>query len=375
MFKRFTFVAAALAGMAALVTACSGGNPGGEPQEPGEGSAQVSVKGLSAHEIQSMTVTAQPANVTRPLTYSSDGGTFNGTLVLPTGTQTLTANGYAYAGSDAGTPDGGFEMDAGAQSLVLVATGNASVEIVANTTTAVNMRIYDQTPPRPQPDLAPLLLSLQSSSINTTVNQPVTLTVDAIDLDGDPLSYVWSSNCPSSVFGSPNASVTTWQSPEPGACTLSVAVSARGNTVSDSVSVVVFNGTPDGGSSGGAQVNGEYIPRPEVYSMAMFGGDVPYASVSRYSSTANFPAVRPGRDYSIAVYISFGTRLGVKATDLQATCGTVVREYDDCANTTSTSCHTNFRWTAPSSPATCRLTGSASNDGLADSFTSGIQVR
>lgn len=373
MLKRFTFVASALVGVAALLAACSGGNPGAE-QEPGEGEAQVSVKGLSAHEIQSMVVTAQPANISRPLTYSPDAGTFTGTLVLPTGPQTLTANGYAYVGSDAGTPDGGDRADAGNQTLTLVASGNASVEIVANTTTAVNMRIYDQTPPRPQPDLAPLLLSLQVSSVNTTVDQPVTLTVDAIDLDGDPLSYVWTSNCPTSVFTTPNAPTTRWQSPEAGACSIAVAVTARGSTVSDSVSVVVFAGTPDGGTSGGAQVNGEYIPRPEVYNLSIYGVGMPYTSVYRDSATANLPNARPGQEYNMEVRVNFGTHLGTRTADLQATCGIVQLVYTNC-NEPNSSCTSSYRWVAPSEFSTCRLTGRATNDGLTDSFTTGILVR
>lgn len=375
MLKRFTFVTAALAGLAALVTACSGGNSGGDPQPGTEGEAQVSVKGLSAWQIQSMTVTAQPANVTRPLTYSQDAGTFNGTLVLPTGSQTLTANGYAYVGSDAGTPDGGFEMDAGAQTLTLVASGTASVEIVANTTSAVNMRIYDQTQPRPNPDLAPLILSLTASSVNATVNQPITLTVDALDLDGDPLTYAWSSTCPG-TFSQPNAPSTTWAGSEPGGCTLTVAVTSRNATATDSVAVVVFNGTPDGGSSGGAQVVGEYIPRPEVQSMSVFGNNLPFSSVYRNSATANFPSVRPNTQYIVEISINFGTRLGDKSTDLQTTCGgTVTRGYDSCANNFGDGCYTQFNWTTPAQTSTCVLTGRAANDGLQDSFTAGIVVR
>jgi hypothetical protein len=375
MLKRFTFVATALAGLAALVTACSGGNPGGDPQPGTEGEAQVSVKGLSVWQIQSMTVTAQPANITRPLTYSQDAGTFNGTLVLPTGPQTLTANGYAYLSSDAGTPDGGFEMDAGAQTLTLVASGTASVEIVANTTTAVNMRIYDQTQPQPNPDLAPLILSLTASSVNATVNQPITLTVDALDLDGDPLTYAWSSNCPG-TFSQPNAPSTTWVTSEPGGCNLTVAVTSRNATATDSVAVVVFNGTPDGGSSGGAQVVGEYIPRPEVQSISLSGANLPYASVYRSSPTANFSNVRPNTQYTVEIYINFGTRQGEKTTDLQTTCGgTVTRGYDSCANNFNNQCYTQFSWTTPAQTSTCVLTGRATNDGLQDSFTAGVLVR
>lgn len=372
MLKRFTLVASAMAGLAALLAACSGGTGGNTPEPGTEGEAQVSVKGLSAYEIQSMVVTAQPANVTQALAYSPDAGTFNGTLVLPVGPQMLTANGYAYVGTDAGTPDGG--SDAGSGALALVATGFAPVEIVANTTTGVSMRIYDQTPPPPQPDFAPIIRSMTVSRVNPGVNEPIHLTVDALDLDGDPLSYFWTSSCLSGSFDQRDSSMAMWLSTATGQCTITVSVSARGATVTESVTVVVFSG--DGGGTGGAQVNGEYIPRPQVTMMTIYnGGDLPYSSAYRNGANANLPNVGVGRVYTIDVSYDFGTRIGLRHTDLQASCGVLMRGYDSCNSNSYTSCYVQYQWTTPPQGAACRLTASVMNDMLMDSFTAGILVK
>lgn len=380
MSKRFTLVVGALVSMATLLAACtSGGNTEGNPpdEQPGlEGEAQVSVKGLAAWEIQSMVVTAQPANISKALAYSADAGTFTGTLVLPTGTQTLTANGYAYVStSDGGTPDGGPFVDAGSSSLTLVATGSATANIVANTTTAVSMRIYDQTPPDPQPDIAPIIRSLTASSVSPQVNQAITLTVTASDLDGDTLSYLWSSDCIASSFSNRTSATTSWTATTQGACTLSVAVTARGRTVSDSVSVTVFTSGPDGGTTGGAQVNGQYIARPEIYAMAIYG-DIPFTVVYRYEPTANLPNVSPNSTYSLEFPIDYGTTVGARSSNMTVTCGSLVKNYDSCDF--SPSCYSNYTWYTPPADAgrvACKVTASATNETLTDSFSAGVLVR
>ncbi|MFP2934059.1 hypothetical protein ACLESO_54825 [Pyxidicoccus sp. 3LG] len=376
MLKRFARVIGVMASMAVLVAACSGGNTEENPPEQTglEGEAQVSVKGLSAWQIESMVLTAQPANVSRTLTYLSDAGTFVGTLVLPTGTQTLTANGYAYVVSDGGTPDGGPGADAGSSVLTLVASGSSTIQVQPNVTTAVSMRIYDQTPPPAQPDIAPVIRAVTASNANATVNQPITVRVDAVDIDGDALSYLWTSDCVSGSFDQRTAPTTIWSSSAPGACTLSVAVSSRGLTVSESVAVVVFPGGQDGGT-GGAQVNGEYIPRPQVHSLAVYSstGEVPYAPIYRYYPTANLPTVRAGQQYYVEFETDFGTRHGSRSTNLEFSCGTATLNYDTCEF--GGFCRVNYLWTAPSSGAACRVTATASNDMLSDSFSAGILVR
>lgn len=380
MSKRFTLALGALVGLTALLAACSGGDTGNNPEQPGlEGEAQVSVKGLSIWEIETIVVTAQPANVSRTLTYSPETGTFTGTLVLPTGTQTLTANGYAYVASDGGTPDGGPPMDAGVNSdagstngMTLVATGTATVTIVANTTTAASIRVYDLTPPLPQPDIAPLIRSVTASSVNTTVNQAISLSVVAVDLDNDPLSYSWTSDCLGSSFSSPTSANTFWASSVAAACNLTVTVTARGQSVSESLGVVVFANNSDAGT-GGVQVSGEYIPRPYVSAMSISGNELQFGHYVYRSNSANLPAVRPGQTYSVEFFGELETLVGVRSTNLEATCGTLRRNFANCTNTSS--CHVGYSWTTPNMDAACRLTATITNDTLTDSFSAGIVVK
>lgn len=413
MSKRFTGVFVALASVGALLAACSSGGDPETPEQPGlEGAAQVSVRGLSAHEIRSLVVTAQPANIRRELVYSPDTGTFTGTLVLPTGTQMLIANGYAFVRGDGGTLDGGFPVDGGPQDLdggfpvdggpqdppppdgdggvpfdggvvtdgggttglTLVATGSATVNIVANTTTGVSMRIYDLTPPDPQPDIAPLIRSVTVSSTNATVNQAITLSVDAVDLDNDPLSYQWTSSCAGN-FAQPNAATTLWAGSAPDACTLTVTVSARGQRVSESVTVVVFADGSDAGT-GGVQVDGEYVPRPEVRSLVIFNNtNLPYNPLYRSEPRANLPNVRPGQTYYVEASVDFGGRpTGAPRTmNLDITCGSLVRNFESCPSPSF--CYVNFLWTTPDAGAACRVTGTATHDTLSDSFSAGVLVR
>jgi hypothetical protein len=393
MSKRFAFVSSAVACAAALLVACAGNNEGQTEQPGTEGAMQVSVQGLSAYQIQSMVITAQPANVSRTLTYTGgDAGTFVGTLVLPVGTQTLTANGYAYVtpggGADAGpAQDAGIGVDGGpnppprsdggsSTGLTLVASGTATVDIVANTTSAVAMNIYDLTPPVPQPDIGPMIRSATSTAATVFVNQPITLSVDALDLNGDPLTYAWTSDCPSSQFSAPSSSFTQWASPEATGCRLTVTVSSRGLSTSMSLNVTVYsNGGPDGGT-GGAQVTGNYIPRPEVYAISAYSSTyLPYTSVSRYGSSANLPLLRSGTSYEVSAYVEYGTHLGNRAASLSASCGTLQLAYDGCSSSPTTSCYIQYTWTTPPAGNVCQLSATASNSGLTDSFNVGVPVR
>jgi hypothetical protein len=412
-------------GLTLALVACQ---PPEEQPVSTEGEAEVVVRGLSAYQLDRMVVTAMPAHVSQTLVYNSDAGTFTGRMVLPAGEQTLTAEGYSSSyypptdggssdggyDSDAGYPDGGYDSDAGYSDGgydsdagspsdagysydsgysydagmppppldggstgggTLVATGSASVTIVAGATTAVTLRVYDITPPPPQGDIGPIIRSVTSSSSEVTVGNPVMLSVDAVDLDGDTLFYSWSSSCPSSFFSSPFSSSTNWSSSRPGACRISVTVSSRSLSATEVVDVAVFSAPVDGGpGEGSVQVNGEYIARPVVNGFSLWGGGSSM-SVYRYSSNATLPNLRPGVTYSIDVQLDYGTRLGTFDKSLEFDCGgTLVKSsYDGC--TSGGYCSANYSWTAPSFPTVCKMTGRAANSGLTDSFSVGFSVR
>lgn len=73
--------------VAALASGC--GNPTNTREL---GHAAVSVSALTfPSAITAIGLEAQPANVTRELTYDASNATFSGSIMLPAGSQTLTA--------------------------------------------------------------------------------------------------------------------------------------------------------------------------------------------------------------------------------------------------------------------------------------------
>lgn len=413
MLKRFEVSLAAVVGMALTLVACQ--PPEQQPQST-EGEAQVVVRELSQYSIDRMVVTAQPANVTQTLDYNADAGTYSGRMVLPAGEQTLTAEGYSSSyvpdggstdgGStdagytdagytdggdtdagyvDAGYSDGGYadvgSVDAGSDGggstrSTLVASGSATVTITAGGSTAVTLRIYDLTPPPAQGDIGPLIRSLKASSSTTTVGASTLFEVDAVDLDGDALSYSWTSTCMAGTFSSPFSAVTSWTSSTTGVCKVSVTVSSRKKSVTEFVEVTVFSAPVDGGpGEGSVQVIGEYIARPRISRLYFYGSGVPSTTLYRSSGNATLPNVQAGMTYSLEMYVDYGTRSGVFANDVESDCGgSWTKSWDNCSGS-SMYCTASYSWTTPATPTACKLTLRASNGPLTDSYSVGVVVR
>ncbi|MCP3097285.1 hypothetical protein LZ198_00205 [Myxococcus sp. K15C18031901] len=79
----------------------------------------------------------------------------------------------------------------------------------------------------------------------------------ATDPDGDPLSYQWTSNCPSSIFAAPTSPSTQWGSSTAALCRIEVAATARGQTMTLGLTVNVAGLIPQ---TGDVDVVAEYIP-------------------------------------------------------------------------------------------------------------------
>ncbi len=381
MLKKFEGALGVLV-MVLTLAACQ---PNEARQQSNEGEAQVTVRGLSAYAIDRMVITAQPANVTLTLD-SAGNGAFTGRLLLPAGDQTLTAQGYSsYYVPDSGVSDGGYadagsSLDAGPSSDgggpsggALVATGSVTVTIVAGTSTAVTLRIYDITPPPSQGDIGPLIRSLKSSKTDITTAGSTLLEVDAVDLDGDALSYAWSSSCPSGFFTNPFSASTSWSSSSPGVCRISVTVSSRGQSVTEMIEVTVFSAPVDGGPvEGSIQVNGEYIARPVINSISVSGPTGGY--VYRTAPNATLPNMQPGVTYYVEMQVDYGTRFGTFENSLESDCGgTWTRSWDSCGS--GGNCNSSFNWTTPPVGTVCKLTARAANSPLTDSFSVGVVIR
>ncbi|NVJ20676.1 hypothetical protein HUW62_05540 [Myxococcus sp. AM011] len=343
--------------LASLWMACSGGLE--DPTQPDPaGEMRLSVSGLTAQQLDSLVIRVQPANVSQALSYSATTDTFVGTLVLPVGAQSLTAQGY---------------VDDGAGNPMLVASGSASVDVIGGARVTVLMRLQDLTPPVPQPDIAPFI---RSASITGTprVNELIGLSVSAIDLDGDPLTYQWTSNCPTSVFTQPTSFYTQWGTRDAGPCRLQVTVTARGVTVSQSINVnVAALTTPQ---TGEVDVEAEYIARPLVTAIHIQGPGLSARQFLRQDAVTRLPFVGPNRTFQVEFFVDYGNGHGTRTATLESTCGTVVRGTDTCATSPApATCSVQYAWTTPALPSpTCVVKARATNGTLADSFAIGTMV-
>ncbi|MFY2561873.1 hypothetical protein ACN469_30030 [Corallococcus terminator] len=342
--------------LASLWMACSDGlEESIQPELSGE--MRLSVSGLTAQQLDSLVLTVQPANVSQSLSYSATTDTFTGTLVLPVGTQTLTAQGY---------------VDDGAGNPVLVASGTTSVDVVGGTTVTALLRVQDLTPPVPQPDIAPFIFGATITG-PSRVNQYTSLSVSARDLDGDVLTYQWTSNCPTSVFTHPTSSYTQWVPRDAGTCRIQVDVTARGVTVSQSITVGVQGLTTP--QTGEVEIEAEYITRPLVTAIHIQGTGLSARQFSRQDAVTRLPFVGPNRTFQIEFFVDYGNRHGTRTASLDSTCGTVVRGVDTCAASPApATCSVRYTWTTPLPSPTCLLTARATNGSLTDSFAIGTMV-
>lgn len=343
--------------LAALWMACAGGLE--EPTPPAlSGEMRLSVSGLAAQQLDSLVLTVQPANFSQALSYSATTDTFVGSFMLPIGTQTLTAQGYA---------------DDGAGNPVLVASGTTSVDVVGGTTVTVLMNVQDLTPPVPQPDIAPFIYGASISG-SPRVNEFIGLSVTAIDLDGDPLTYQWTSNCPTSVFTHPTASYTQWGSRDAGPCRIQVDVTARGVTVTKGIDVHVAGPTTP--QTGEVDVEVEYIARPLITAIHIQGPGLSARQFLRQDAVTRLPFVGPNRTFQVEFSVDYGNGHGMRTASLESTCGTVVRGTDTCATTPApATCSVQYAWTTPALPSpTCVVKARAANGTLTDSFAVGTMV-
>jgi hypothetical protein len=185
-------------------------------------------------------VTVQAADRSAELVFDSVGNSYDGTIVLPSGAQTLVARAFA-------------------EDTLVGASEPLPIEVQAGTITPVTIRILDLTsePSSYQP-------VFQSLMFPTTVAQGAraTFSISVIAPDGDPITYAWSSSCAESAFSDPAAATTDWSSPSEGTCTIDVVVQSDGFQVAQRFSITVLSsGQPP---SGGVDVTGVFVPRPRA---------------------------------------------------------------------------------------------------------------
>lgn len=352
-----TLLLAALTALSLVSAACGSSqltsHNGPAALGPDEGGAFVSVQGLNVNRVTDIVITAQPANVTQTLTFDRQKNAFNGYVVLPVGQQTLTAT--ARSGSDAGPQD--------------VGTGSATTTITAGSSAAVTLTIIDSTPQSVQGDILPIITSLTATKVNLGANEGTQLSVEAVDLDGDALTYQWTSDCAQGEFSDPTQAKTGWASNSSGSCALTVTVTSKQKTVKESMNVVVLANAGEGA----AQVNGTFVARPFITSVDAWGANN-YSASSYRTYSANLPQMLGSTTYSITARLDSNLAEGDAVTASDNCGGAFATEYKGTN-------YANFRWTSPSTASgavACKLTFTATRNStpvLSDSYSVGVLVK
>lgn len=163
----------------------------------------------SSSQITRVTVIALPANVSADLVRNADG-TFFGTLAVPAGvSQTVTAN--AYAGD------------------ALAGTGSNSVTVLKGQTLPLSITAFDVTGAAPRPDHSPVITSLTASASAVPVGGQVSLAAEAMDADGDAISFAWTADpAGCGTFAAPASAATAFTAARAGTCVVIVTATSRG---------------------------------------------------------------------------------------------------------------------------------------------------
>lgn len=323
---------------------------GGASELAQDGSgARIRVTGLSANSVQRLSITANPGAITRDLQYDTNTGSFTGYLSLPVGAYSLVANAYVSDLTDGGS--------------TLVGTGRGEVTITAGALAAVSLKVLDTTAARPQGDIGPIIRNFSVSKLSPAPGEVVSVSVDAVDLDGDALTYTWSDDC-GGLFEDAASGVTTWSNPKKGSCLLKCAVKSKSQTDVEAVWLQVADS-----GSGTVNINGDFVSRPHIgsiytiYTAAAGDGGLAYTTLYRGSNNLVLGPV-PGGSL-VESWPEVETR-GAYTTQITDGCGGSANDG-------------GRGWTAPQSHdggIACKVTVTVTNTaGLKDWFSFGVDVR
>ncbi|HET7500348.1 MAG TPA: hypothetical protein VFK02_05070 [Kofleriaceae bacterium] len=312
-----------------------------------QGIAEVHVAAspLLAANITRLTVEA--AGLTQELVLNPFAGTFDGTVFLPTGPQTLVAR--AFAGE-----------------TLVGQSQPVAVEVQPGVVVRVICRILDLTA-SPPPVFGPILDSLTFPT-TTEVGASPAFSISVIAPAGDPVTYAWSSDCADATFSPPDAATTTFSKAAPGPCDVAVLATSNGFSVFQTFVIVVF---PAGAGTGAVTATAAFVNRPAmVLNLPGLGCGVGSSVFGlSNSSCASSIASPQATDVFLSVLSAWGG----------STPGTVELS-DDCGGRFGTSSHgatgVSGSWLPPVNAGLCKLTARAvSGDGLVETVTAAVLVR
>lgn len=265
--------------------------------------------------------------------------TYDGTLFLPSGSQSLVASAFA--------------------SDTLVAQSRpTSVDVAAGAVTRVVIRILDLSMQGP-PVYGPIVDSL-SFPTTTDAGTTVTFSISVVAPAGDPVSYAWISDCADSTFSAPTAATTGWSKPTQGACTITAFATSNGITTGQSFAILVF---PAGTGNGAVNVSGLLVTAPQLF--------LSLPNVSCF--------VEPGLNASCPVTIASPATTAYQASvfDWGNSSPGTLELSDNCGGRFGVASHSptdvTGDWLPPTTGGVCILSARAVNgDGLATTVTAAI---
>jgi hypothetical protein len=308
--------------------------------EQGLTELRIDARALLAVGITQVTVAA--GGQAQDLVLNPATGTYDGTMILPAGPQSLLAQAFSGA-------------------TLVGASNPAAVTVQAGLVTHVVMHILDLTGSAP-PLYGPILDSLVFPTTAQAM-APVTFAASVVAPAGDPVTYAWSSSCDDATFSAPASATTNWSKAAQGSCTITMIATSNGFSVAQSFEIVVF---PPGSGSGAVDVSGLFVTAPSLF--LAFPEVGCFISPGGNSSCAGSLASPNVSSYSVSVTSWGGST--PSALTLSDNCGGRFG-----TSYTSPESRSGF-WMPPLGAGVCILTATAVNsDGLAATLTAAILVR
>jgi hypothetical protein len=326
-----------------LATGCTlDGDPADDVGTIDQGLAELRIDARSLLDAGVTLVTLEAGGQTEDLVLNPATGTYDGTMLLPSGPQSLVAR--AFAGT-----------------TLVGASNPTAVNVQPNQVTRIVMRVLDLTGSAP-PLYGPILDSLVHPA-TAQVAASVSFTAAVLAPAGDPVTYAWSSTCADSTFSAPAAAATSWSKPTQGSCTVTMLATSNGFSISQSFGIAVF---PAGSASGAVDASAEFIAAPSL-SFSLPGAGCFLYPGGNASCTATIASPNT-TSYDVSVMGWGGSTPGtLTVTD---NCGGQI------GTTNSYPEYRTGHWLPPVGAGVCILTATAVNgDGISSTMSAAILVR
>src|SRR5581483_3793313 len=290
-------------------------------------------------QLTRVSVTTSLLTTTTNLTADpGNPGRFSGTLVVPVGTQTLTATAF--------------------NGTVQVGTGSASVTVTKGALVVTQITILDTTGPAPGPDHSPVVTSLSTPAF-LQVGDTSPLTASAVDADGDVVGFSWdASPAGCGTFAPGTGSSTTFTAVIAGGCTATVTATANGKSASKSAAIRIDPPT------GTIDITVDYVPQPVIGSISFSSGATVLAAVARTASDATIRTpFKKGTPYLVTIGFDPWPTGTIALSD---SCGGTIQPQPlvfvaNAATATAT-------WTPAASGDVCLVTATLTRQTLTDSL-------